>query len=93
MFLNLPDLLVLLTMKSIERKTRMKHSSFFSMKRSSQNTIEEKKRKLKTINKSSHSCSKTSTKKEYHPFNSSCRRKALKDYKHMQSFSESALKG
>ena len=58
-----------------------------------QNTFEAEKRKVKAINQSSHSCSKTSTRKEYHPFYSSCRRKALNDYKRLQLFSESALKG
>ena len=75
-------------MISIARKAKLKRDLDDLQK-----IFETKKRKLKAIYQSSHSCSKNSTQKEYHPFNSLYRKKALNYYKRLQLFSESALKG
>ena len=75
-------------MISIARKAKLKRDLDELQK-----IFETKKRKLNAIYQSSHSCSKNSTEKEYLPFNSMCRKKALNYYKHLHLFSESELKG
>ena len=86
--MNFSAFLLILTMISIARKAKLKRDLDELQK-----IFETKKRKLNAIYQSSHSYSKASTQKEYHPFNSSCRKKALNYYKRLQLFSESALKG